>query len=93
MKREEAARMSNGIYVVLETVAEDRTTKQLARPGLSRSSLSAPSGAWLKQPGSLLNSEVEFADVTFSVCINYIQCNLKNALYFLKVLYNLIINK
>jgi hypothetical protein len=45
MKREEAAGMSDGIYVVLETVAEDRTTKQLARLGLSRSSLSAPSGA------------------------------------------------
>jgi hypothetical protein len=45
MKREEAARMSDSIYVVLETVAKDCTTKQLARPGLSRSSLSAPSGA------------------------------------------------
>jgi hypothetical protein len=45
MKREEAARISNSIYVVLETIAKDCTTKQLAQPGLSCSLLSAPSGA------------------------------------------------
>jgi hypothetical protein len=44
-KREEAAGISDSIYVVLETVAEDCAAKQLARPGISCSSLSAPSGA------------------------------------------------
>ena len=45
MKREEGAGISDGIYVVQETVAEGRITKRLARPGLSLGSLGAPSGA------------------------------------------------
>jgi hypothetical protein len=77
MKREEAARIRDGIYVIQETVAECCSTKRLARPGLSFGSLGAPSGAGLKQPGSRLNSEMEFGDVTFGVCIIYI-------LYFFK---------